>query len=195
MKLTLNILTGKHKGKSMSLPGPVIVVGRDPEAAIRVNSTEVSRLHCEIHLRDDRVIVKDLGSRNGTFINGEVIFSESELRPGDTLHVGSMVFELPGKRRLHPGEARQKKPPAARAASKTATEEDVVDWLAEEAPFEDTDTTIISNTKAVQLQADEHSPLQPQASPSPPEVAIQPLDPNSHAAQAAEVIREFWKGR
>jgi predicted component of type VI protein secretion system len=189
MKLTLNILTGKHKGKSMTLPGEVVVVGRDPEADIRVNSTEVSRLHCELHIRGERVIVKDLGSRNGTFINGEAIFSEAELHPGDTLHVGAMVFELPGKKKTPSGEPRPKKPPAARVATKAASDEDVIDWLAEGGgEFEDTDTTIVTNAEAKKMEQDENSPLTPRTQT----ISIQPIDPGSHAAQAAQIIRDFW---
>lgn len=143
MKKTLLILTGKHKGKTLTLTSDVVIIGRDPQANIRVNSNEVSRKHCEIRVQGDRLIVKDLGSRNGTFINGDIIFSETELKPGQTLHVGTMVFELQG-RKPSSSPARLPKLPPGRV-SKPASDDDVVDWLVEDQPFSDSDTTLISN--------------------------------------------------
>ncbi|MCA8986812.1 MAG: FHA domain-containing protein [Planctomycetaceae bacterium] len=198
MKVSFQILTGRHQGKLLTLPSPVVTVGRDPNAEIRVNSTEVSRHHCEIHVRENEVFVKDLGSRNGTFVNGESIFEEVQLKPGDTLHVGSMVFELMGKKKpavKSPGNA---KPPGARAAAKSASEEDVIDWLAEEEPVLDEDTTIISSSEATQMQMDlSDSGMMDSGEivPRTHQVKVQPVQSGSEAEKAAEIIKQFWSGK
>jgi predicted component of type VI protein secretion system len=68
-----------------------IVVGRKPEATIRVPVPSVSRDHCELSKSGGRLLVRDLGSSNGTYVNGQRV-QESELRPGDVLSVGPAVF-------------------------------------------------------------------------------------------------------
>ncbi|MEZ6065547.1 MAG: FHA domain-containing protein [Planctomycetaceae bacterium] len=88
------IETGKHKGKRLKLPNGETIVGRDDEAGIRVGSKEVSRRHCAIVTSDDELRVRDLGSSNGTFVNGTPITGETLLRPGDLLVVGPMGFRL-----------------------------------------------------------------------------------------------------
>ena len=169
-------MTGRHKGKTLALAKECVVIGRDPESDIRINSTEVSRRHCEVHVRGDHVIVKDLGSRNGTFLNGEAIFSEIKMLPGDTLHVGPMIFELAGKKKQ---------------VKKSASEEDVVDWLADDGPADDADTTIVSNKQAETMNSESAAPLTPRQAA----VSIEPIEPGTPAAEAANVIQNFWSGK
>ncbi|MCA8985579.1 MAG: FHA domain-containing protein [Planctomycetaceae bacterium] len=185
-----HILTGKHKGKTLTLPDKaVVVIGRDPDVDIRVNSTEVSRQHCEIRSQDEEVFIKDLGSRNGTFLNGEAIYGEVPMQPGDTLHVGTMVFELCGKKKkVEESPPRPRKPPASRAALKAPSEEDVYDWLSDDSDFHDSDTTIVTNADAQKMGLDETTPLVPRVST----LRIQPVDPGTEAAEAAEIIRRYW---
>ena len=67
------------------------VVGRRPDCDLRIQTRDVSRRHCEISLTDDAVTVRDLGSSNGTFVNGKRV-AEATLGPGDQLQVGPVVF-------------------------------------------------------------------------------------------------------
>lgn len=173
-------MTGRHKGKTLALTKSCTVIGRDPESDIRINSTEVSRRHCELYLHETHILIKDLGSRNGTFLNGDAVFSEIEMRPGDTLHVGPMVFELAGKKK--------RTQPAGKAS---ASEEDVIDWLADNGPATDADTTIVTNKQAAEMAPAEETPIAPRAQA----VSIQPLEPGTPAAEAADVIRDFWSGK
>jgi hypothetical protein len=73
-------------------------VGRNPDNDVQVNDPSVSGLHCQIVVGADSVVIADLGSTNGTFINGAQI-REAELEAGQSVHMGSveMVFysELP----------------------------------------------------------------------------------------------------
>ncbi len=75
---------------------PETIIGRAEDAKIRISSEDVSRHHCLLAVREESVLVKDLGSRNGTFVNGRPIAGEVMLQPGGTLAVGPMVLRLRG---------------------------------------------------------------------------------------------------
>lgn len=73
------------------------VLGRGPECGIRVAADEVSRRHCQVEIRPPHVYVRDLGSRNGTYVNGEsldVAHGERELRDGDELRIGDTTVRI-----------------------------------------------------------------------------------------------------
>lgn len=67
------------------------VLGRREDCQVRIPLANVSRQHCEIVVEPDALVVRDLGSSNGTFVNGDRI-QEHKVTPGDTLTVGSVVF-------------------------------------------------------------------------------------------------------
>jgi len=67
------------------------LIGRDEHAKLRIPVGSVSRRHCELSVDDDELIAKDLGSSNGTFVNGKRV-KMTELGPGDLLAVGPVVF-------------------------------------------------------------------------------------------------------
>ena len=70
-------------------PGSVKTIGRSPDAAFMVEAALVSRLHCQLLATDDALQVCDLGSTNGTFVNGKRV-KAAELREGDRLSVGRL---------------------------------------------------------------------------------------------------------
>ncbi|MHC4405551.1 MAG: FHA domain-containing protein [Planctomycetota bacterium] len=74
------------------------MVGRSPEADIHVTDCWASRRHCEIDQLDGTLVVRDIGSRHGTFVNGEQV-AQAHLLPGDKLTVGLSSFEVQYKRR------------------------------------------------------------------------------------------------
>lgn len=73
-----------------------VLVGRSDEAKFRVQQDSVSRRHCELFLQDDAVFVRDLGSTNGTLINGERIAASTAtvVPPGAQIRVGGVVFRV-----------------------------------------------------------------------------------------------------
>ena len=73
--------------------GRRILVGRAPTADLRIDDPRVSRLHARIEMRDDGVYVEDLGSRNGTMVNG-VVTDGRRLAAGDEIRIGaaSIIF-------------------------------------------------------------------------------------------------------
>ncbi|MEI8082998.1 MAG: FHA domain-containing protein, partial [Actinomycetes bacterium] len=70
-----------------------IVIGRDPDATISLADPLVSRHHCRVAWRNADLMVQDLDSRNGTFVNGARI-TEAVLRPGDQLSVGNTDLRI-----------------------------------------------------------------------------------------------------
>jgi predicted component of type VI protein secretion system len=67
------------------------LIGRQTGCHVRIRSGEVSREHCEIVVQEGSAVVRDKGSRNGTFVNGVKIV-EKRLEAGDLLAVGPLVF-------------------------------------------------------------------------------------------------------
>ncbi len=72
-----------------------VVVGRDSHCDFRLVSPRVSRWHCSLTEVDGAVWVRDLGSTNGTWINGEPVMS-GRMRPGDVLAIAHIRYRLDG---------------------------------------------------------------------------------------------------
>ncbi len=93
MKANLVRLETTKSRKPILLKTFPVVVGRSDEADVCLGDDWVSRSHCEIDMVDDSLVVRDLGSRNGTFVNGSRI-DVSPLLPGDELMVGGSRFQV-----------------------------------------------------------------------------------------------------
>ncbi len=89
----LVVLTQSMAGRSVELTAERTTVGRVEENAFQIAEPSVSSRHAEILLRGSDIVVKDLGSTNGTFINGEKI-TEAVLKPGQTLRFGNIELKL-----------------------------------------------------------------------------------------------------
>lgn len=88
----LVVLSAGLNGRSHELVDKT-TIGRVDDNNFQIAEPSVSSHHCEILLRGSDVVVKDLNSTNGTFINGEKI-SESILKPGQTLRLGQIELQL-----------------------------------------------------------------------------------------------------
>jgi FHA domain-containing protein len=84
--------------RTITLASGVNRIGRNPANDICLDDSTVSGHHCEIVVLNEDVFVRDVGSTNGTFINGQRV-SEAALLPGQRLHVGSieMALEIPAR--------------------------------------------------------------------------------------------------
>ena len=76
--------------------GRRILVGRAPSADLRLEDPRVSRLHARIEMRNDGVYVEDLGSRNGTSVEGESLTAPRRLTVDDEVTVGSAALVFRG---------------------------------------------------------------------------------------------------
>ncbi len=74
--------------------GVELILGRQRGCGLRVAAHEISRQHCRIRVHGKQVTVLDLGSANGTFVNGRLVQGEQLLTPGDHLQIGPVTFLL-----------------------------------------------------------------------------------------------------
>jgi predicted component of type VI protein secretion system len=77
----------------IALYRPVLLIGRHPDCDVRLESLKISRRHCCVAMAYDRILIRDLGSRNGVRVNGKLC-EEARLYPGDELAIGPMIFRL-----------------------------------------------------------------------------------------------------
>src|SRR5712692_10976446 len=102
MEVKLLVIQGRPQRKNLVFPHGSYVFGRGAECHIRPNSEWVSRQHCQLLVSGDSASIRDLGSRNGTLINGERVMGERELTNGDQLQIGPLVFEVRLEQALPP---------------------------------------------------------------------------------------------
>src|SRR5262249_6441275 len=89
----LFISDGPDKGRRVPLGTTPMVIGRSAPADLVLTDQQVSRNHCRVCLAMNEIIVIDLGSSNGTFIDGNRISGGAPLPVGARLQVGSHVIE------------------------------------------------------------------------------------------------------
>jgi pSer/pThr/pTyr-binding forkhead associated (FHA) protein len=94
MDCSLKVMSGKYAGQLIKIPGTSFLIGRSEECQLRPHSDLISRQHCQITIEGDKVTAADKGSRNGTFVNGERIPGPVQLKHGDKLGVGQLIFEV-----------------------------------------------------------------------------------------------------
>ena len=74
--------------------GDEATIGRAAGCSISVNDNFTSQLHARVFRRDDALHVEDLGSTNGTYVNGRKVTAPLPLTRGDQVKIGSTVFEV-----------------------------------------------------------------------------------------------------
>jgi serine/threonine protein kinase len=90
------IVVAKDTGKPVRLSGRLNVIGRTSDCDLQIKAVDVSKRHCQILLEPDQVVIEDLGSANGTSVNGQHV-TRAALQNGDELDVAGHLFEI----RLH----------------------------------------------------------------------------------------------
>lgn len=134
--MKLVVLAGAKQGTEIPLKKEKFVIGRASDCTLRAGSEAISRHHCAILRGEGGLTVRDLGSRNGTYVNGEKIDAETGLKSGDTVRVGTLEFRID----LGQDLKRTKKPKVknvAEAVSRSAgadhepeeIEDDISRWL------------------------------------------------------------------
>jgi pSer/pThr/pTyr-binding forkhead associated (FHA) protein len=92
--MQLVVTRGKHQGSFIPVDEKIFTIGRDETCHLRPHSDEVSRRHAELKLISGLVIISDLGSRNGTWVNGQRVTSQLCLRHGDRIEIGPLGFTV-----------------------------------------------------------------------------------------------------
>ncbi len=83
--------SGPTVGKEFPLEAQEISIGRDNSNAVAISDAEVSRRHARMELRGIGYAIQDLGSTNGTFVNGTRISGMQQLNPGDVVSFGEGI--------------------------------------------------------------------------------------------------------
>ena len=113
MVTKLIVASGKSAGRTIAIKRNTLLIGRAEECDVRPLSEEVSRRHCAVHVGPAEVWVEDLGSRNGTFVNGTKITGKTQVKDGDIIRVGSLELKVS----------------CTEPAAKAGTDGDVSRWL------------------------------------------------------------------
>ncbi len=92
-RLVLAEGAGRRKQASWDLTGETII-GRATECAVSIDDEFASSLHAKVYQTEGRYYVEDLGSTNGTYVNGRRIHYPTELRGGDRIRIGRRVMEF-----------------------------------------------------------------------------------------------------
>ena len=92
----LEIVSGPGSGGRFEIADEPVVIGRAQEGpGALAGDHEISRRHAEVSaIEGGRVVIEDLGSTNGTFVNGEPIAAPTVLSPGDTIEVGETTLRV-----------------------------------------------------------------------------------------------------
>jgi pSer/pThr/pTyr-binding forkhead associated (FHA) protein len=90
----LTVARGKPLGKVIAVTGPSFTIGRDETCQLRPHAELVSRRHAELTITPRGVRIRDLGSRNGTLVNGRAVTAPTRLRDGDQIQIGPLTFAV-----------------------------------------------------------------------------------------------------
>ncbi len=164
MQVILKVVGGKNDGREIAITVPKFVIGRGEEAHLRPTSDLVSRNHTAISVANGKVVIEDMKSRNGTFVNGEQISAPHVAKSGDSLRIGRLQFELVIDH-VKPGNKKPKVQDVVEAAARTATaasakkasiEDSIADWLIDDEDDPSTDTqAAIKNAETIQMKLEE----------------------------------------
>ncbi|HWL06983.1 MAG TPA: FHA domain-containing protein [Planctomicrobium sp.] len=94
LQAELLVMSGKHSGTIIPLPDGKFLIGREEDCHLRPNSDLVSRHHCVFTVDDFTVRLRDLGSTNGTLVNGERIRGGVVLNSGDIVSIGKIELRV-----------------------------------------------------------------------------------------------------
>jgi hypothetical protein len=86
--------TGPNPGKIYPLEAPEVIIGREASNGVAINDAEISRKHAKLSLHGSAYVIQDLGSTNGSFVNGQRITGTQVLNPGDTISFGENILLL-----------------------------------------------------------------------------------------------------
>ena len=89
MQVVLKVVGGKNDGREIVISVPRFIIGRGESAHLRPSSDLISREHCSISIKEGQVTIDDLGSRNGTFVNGAELSGTHLVKSGDSLRVAA----------------------------------------------------------------------------------------------------------
>jgi pSer/pThr/pTyr-binding forkhead associated (FHA) protein len=203
MDVQLVVAGGSKAGQVIPIAGPKFIIGRADDCHLKPRSELISRYHCAVISEEGYVAIRDLGSKNGVYLNGERVSMEHELKNGDKLSIGPLEFFV----HLTVDVKGQKKPKVesiSDAVTRTVEiqsatvepdekEAEIADWLlvAGESEQDQETKTIDASDLLSQLQS--QAPEEPQKTEDTGNFKKPETSANSRDA-AANLLKNFFKG-
>ena len=95
--------SGPTPGVTFPLEGDQLIIGRDSSNGVPINDAEISRKHSRLSFQGGKYVLEDLGSTNGTFVNGQRLAGPVVLKPGDVVSLGEQIVLMYDAINLDPG--------------------------------------------------------------------------------------------
>ena len=95
--------SGPTPGVTYPLEGDQLIIGRDSTNAVPINDAEISRKHSRLSFQGGKYVLEDLGSTNGTFVNGQRLSGPVVLKPGDVVSLGEQIVLMYDAINMDPG--------------------------------------------------------------------------------------------
>jgi len=211
MNIQLVVASGSRAGQVIPIIGKRFTIGRADDCNLKPRSELISRHHCEIYIEGGEVFVRDMGSKNGVFLNEAQIMETLPFKNGDKLMVGPLEFYL-----QIVVEAKPQKTPKVKSVSdavartvalqsenaEKSQEDSIVDWLASGESSDELETrTIDASNFLTQLQAQSEDTANREKAEQEDSGVQSGSGTHSrsgtHASSrdaASELLRKFFKG-
>ncbi len=95
--------SGPTPGVTFPLEGDQLVIGRDSSNGVAINDAEISRKHSRLSFQGGKYVLEDLGSTNGTFVNGQRLAGPVVLKAGDVVSLGEQIVLMYDAINIDPG--------------------------------------------------------------------------------------------
>jgi hypothetical protein len=113
--------SGPTPGATYPLEGDQLIIGRDSVNAVAINDAEISRKHARLTFQGGKYVIEDLGSTNGTFVNGQRLSGPFVLKSGDVVSFGEQIVLMYDVMSADPGATiASSRRPSARVAAPVA---------------------------------------------------------------------------
>ncbi len=209
MDFQLVVIKGRAATTALKLQEGVTTAGRQGDCHLRIRSSQVSRKHCELFEKHGLLLVKDLGSSNGTFVNGKKIDGQRVMEPGDELAIGPITFRVEKI-----GQPAPPRPAAAPAAAKSPGDTDLTGAIgvAEaaavaadddfEIEFDETPSAFGGDDIGFEIELDDAitapAAAEPEPKPAPAKAAAKAKEPEPQPEEppvvADDAIADFLSG-
>ena len=210
MGVQLVVASGSRAGQVIPIVGERFVIGRADDCDLKPRSELISRYHCEVSLKDGGAFVRDMGSKNGVFLNDNQITETFELKNGDKLAIGPLEFfahitveEKPQR----PARVKSVSDAVARTVALQSEntqknqDDSIADWLLDAGESSDEMETrtidaseLMSQLRTQSEEAAEREKEEQEASATQQEGGLRSGTPASSRDAASELLRKFFKG-
>jgi predicted component of type VI protein secretion system len=193
MKVSLVVMsTGKAEGHTIPINLSQFIIGRDPQCHLRPVSALISKRHCAVLVKGEKLLVRDFNSTNGTLVNEKPVKGETELAHGDILKAGPLTFRVVIER-ITP--VNTPTPPPGKNREKLDDDDDIAALLLDSdgtpTPIRDlSEANIPGGTTEMEIPLPVDEDGKPETDNKKKEAKVAKDRANTSAA-AAEILREY----